>query len=85
MLAHTPSDIAQYFRDQRKLKSITQTSMAKDIVIRQDTISSFENKPNKVRLETLIKLLSALDLELHIIPKNQTENISNTSLWAEEW
>ena len=41
----------------------------------QATVSSFESDPTSTRLETLFKLLSALDLELDIRSKGQIAKI----------
>jgi HTH-type transcriptional regulator/antitoxin HipB len=72
MLIHSPKDLAAYYRDQRKARGLSQTAVAEEVVIRQDTVSKFENRPDYVRLETLFPLLSALDLELHLIPRGQS-------------
>jgi hypothetical protein len=49
--------------------------------LRQETISGFENKPGSTKLATLFKLLSALDLELHVIPKVE---VTATQGWSGE-
>ena len=65
--------------------------------IRQDTISSFELNPDSTKLNTLFKILSALNLELEVNVRNsklsaqQQGNHSaadintNDSKWNEEW
>lgn len=86
MLIHTPENLAQYYRDQRKLRCITQVAVSEEITIRQDTVSKFENKPGNVRLDTLFRLLAALDMELHIIPKDSTNHENrNGDGWTEKW
>jgi len=82
MLILSPSDLASFYRDQRKSKRLTQSAVSDEVALRQDTISSFENKANNVRLETLFKLLSALDLEMHIVPKGS--NLDERE-WVEKW
>jgi len=77
MLIHSPADLAQYYRDQRKKIGVSQVSVADEIDVRQDTVSKFELKPDNVRLETLFRLLSALDMEVHIVPKDQSESEDN--------
>lgn len=86
MLIHSPNELARYYRDQRKQRNISQTDIANEIVIRQDTISKFENKPENVRLDTVFRLLATLDLELHIVPvgSNVTEK-NKTKGWTEKW
>ncbi len=86
MLIHSPHDLAQYYRDQRKQRGVTQTAVAEDVAVRQDTVSNFENKPDNVRLKTLFQLLSALDMELHLIPKGASlPNAMNIKEWTEKW
>jgi len=86
MLIHSPKDLAQYYRDQRKQQGLSQVSIAEEIAIRQDTISKFELKPDNVRLDTLFRLLAGLDMELHIVQKGQSvavDDIQNG--WTEQW
>lgn len=71
MLIHSTTDLAQFYRDQRKQHHLSQTAIAQEVVIRQDTISKFELKPDNVRLDTVFRLLAALDIEMHLIPKGQ--------------
>ena len=54
--------------------------------MRQDTVSKFENKPDNVRLDTLFRLLSALDLEVHLVPKGGLASKGNKDKeWTEKW
>jgi len=39
--------------------------------MRQDAVSKVENKPDNVRLDTLFRLFVALDLALHLVPKEK--------------
>ena len=78
--------LANAVRDQRKAQNITQSDTAKLVGIKQTTVSAFENTPEGTKLDTLFKLLAALDLELHIQPRNSTaETQSNNQQWNEEW
>ncbi|WP_396133467.1 helix-turn-helix domain-containing protein [Acaryochloris sp. 'Moss Beach'] len=54
-----------------------------ELGVRQVTVSAFENRPASTKLETLFKLLSALELELQVVPKEQASNASQG--WDEEW
>ena len=54
--------------------------------MRQDTVSKFENKPDNVRLDTLFRLLSALDIEVHLVPKGGLVSKDNKNKeWTEKW
>jgi len=86
MLIHTPKDLAQYYRDQRKIQGLTQAAVSDEISVRQDTVSKFELKPENVRLDTLFRLLSALDMELHVLPKGQSPgSVDDEKGWTEPW
>jgi len=86
VLIHSPNDLAQFYRDQRKQQNVSQTAVAEEIAVRQDTVSKFENKPNNVRLDTLFRLLSALDLEMHIVPKGESVSQDDKNNgWTEKW
>lgn len=85
MLIHSPTDLAQFYRDQRKRRGLSQSAVAQEIALRQDTVSKFELKPDNVRLDTLFRLLAALDLELHLVPKEQSGSDSSKSAWNEPW
>lgn len=86
MLIHSPADLAQYYRDQRKKQGLTQVSVADEVSVRQDTVSKFELKPENVRLDTLFRLLSALDMELHVVPKNASSTtVDSEKGWSEQW
>jgi len=86
MLIHSPNDLAQYYRDQRKQRNISQTHIAEEIVMRQDTVSKFENKPDNVRLDTLFRLLAALELEMHLVPKEESiPKDGEKKGWTEKW
>lgn len=86
MLIHSPNDLAQFYRDQRKRRKTSQTAIAEEIALRQDTVSKFEIKPDNVRLDTLFRLLSALDLEMHLLPKGgSVPKDDKNSGWTEKW
>ena len=62
MKVTSPSLLAAAVRDQRKLSKLTQSEAAKQVGIKQTTVSDFVLRPESTKLETLFKLLSALDL-----------------------
>ncbi len=62
---------------------MSQTQTAELIGIKQTTVSDFENKPKSTKLETLFKILAALDLELHVTKRGSTPDEKKT--WRKEW
>ena len=79
----SPSLLAAAVRDQRKLSKLTQSEAAKQVGIKQTTVSDFELRPESTKLETLFKLLSALDLELHVVKRGST--LDDSKVWDREW
>ncbi|GGB31527.1 transcriptional regulator [Oceanisphaera marina] len=75
--------LSYILQDQRKQQGQSQTVIARKVGLRQDTVSKFENTPEGTRLDTLFKLLSALDLELEVKPRGSTPNAAEQ--WKEEW
>ena len=76
--------LSSYLRDARLLQKLSQDKVANRVGIRQDTVSSFEIKPESTKLETLFKILAALELSLDIRPRTDpAENA--TPGWKEEW
>ena len=56
MKVTSPSLLAAAVRDQRKLSKLTQSEAAKQVGIKQTTVSDFELRPESTKLETLFKL-----------------------------
>ncbi|GGY72885.1 helix-turn-helix domain-containing protein [Marinobacter zhanjiangensis] len=78
----SPELLAQAIRNARVDHNLSQQSVAELVGIKQNTVSSFENHPEKSRVETLFRLLSALNLELSITERNQSP--AGTG-WKQEW
>ena len=80
----TSKQLSNELRNIRRLKKLSQTDVSTKIGIRQDTVSKFEQSPDSTKLETFFKLLSALELEIEIKPRNENST-PNKSSWSEEW
>lgn len=78
----SPKLLAQALKNARTGKRLTQQKTAEQIGIKQSTVSGFENQPDKARIETLFKLLSALELELHVTERDSEKS---TTGWDQEW
>ena len=76
--------LSAYLRDVRLAQKRSQGKVAERGGIRQDTVSSFELNPDATKLETLFKILAALDLSLDIKPRSESDDGSAAS-WPEEW
>ncbi|MBJ7582864.1 MULTISPECIES: helix-turn-helix domain-containing protein [Aeromonas] len=83
MRVTSPTLLAAAVRDQRKISKLTQSEAAKQVGIKQTTVSDFELRPESTKLETLFKLLSALDLELHVVKRGSI--LDDSKVWDREW
>ncbi len=69
--AHTPKQLGQVLRGQRKSQKLTQKEAAQVVGLLPKTISKLELATETATIESLFKLLSALQLELVLRPKSQ--------------
>ena len=71
-------------RDIRLAQQRSQSKVASSVGIKQDTVSSFELHPESTKLETLFKILAALELSIDIKPRDEATD-NKASGWKEEW
>lgn len=79
----SPKMLAQAVRDARKQRKLTQRETAESMSMKQSTVSEFENHPEGTRLDTLFKLLAALDLKLQVVSRKGENKLSDS--WDQEW
>jgi len=68
--------IGYLLKDARKTRGLTQEEAGKRVGLNQTMVSRVENGRHMLRVDTLFKLLAALDLELLIQPREDA-NIGN--------
>lgn len=83
MLIPSPKEFALMVIEQRKKLKLSQADVGKRVGLKQQTISAFENKPASTKLDTLFHILSAVHLDVMLLPKN--ESLSAKKQWKEEW
>ena len=66
-------ELGAVLRMARKAKKLRQVDVAQKASVRQALVSDLENGATMARLDTVIKVLAALDLDLSIIPRRKTE------------
>jgi HTH-type transcriptional regulator/antitoxin HipB len=71
MILNSAKDLALYLNDQRRQLKMSQSEVADLVGLKQDTISKFENSPDNSRIDTLFRILSALNLNMTLIQKEQ--------------
>jgi len=77
----TPYQLSVALKNQRKTLNLTQAEAAAKVGLLPKTISALENDPERCTLDSFLKLLSALDLELTLKPKPT----GNDDLQKGEW
>ncbi|EGR0084627.1 helix-turn-helix domain-containing protein [Vibrio vulnificus] len=69
MLITSPRQLGIYLRDVRRNQRRNQTTVGDIVGLKQTTVSKLERDPASSSIESLMRLLSSLDLELHIQDK----------------
>ena len=70
-LARTPKQIGTTIRSARKRLGLSQSELGERAGLRQETISLIETGNPATRLETLLAVLAALDMELRIAGRSR--------------
>jgi HTH-type transcriptional regulator/antitoxin HipB len=70
-LARDPGQIGNLIRRARKRQGLSQQALGDKVGLRQETVSLIENGNPATRLETLLAVLAALDLELQIAVRSK--------------
>ena len=83
----SPRGLADALQQARKQQNQTQKTIGALAGTKQSTVSAFETSPEHARIETLFKLLSALNLELVLEPRGQepANGTANSQAWDQEW
>ena len=68
----TNSELGAAIRLARKSKNLRQVDVAQKASLRQALVSDIENGATKAKLDTIIRVLAALDLDLSIVPRRTT-------------
>jgi len=70
-LARTPRQIGAVIQRARRQRSWTQSYLAQRSGLRQGTISDIERGAKTARLDSILAILAALDLEIRIGPRSK--------------
>lgn len=69
-IARTPLQLGNSIRERRRKLGLTQEQLAEKVGVRQRTISDVESA-GAARIDTLLRMLVALDLELLVRPRTK--------------
>ena len=67
------TDLGEAIRRARKTQELRQVDVAKKASVRQALVSELENGATTAKLDTVIKVLAALDMDLSIVPRWKAE------------
>jgi len=70
-LARTPAQIGNGIRRARKALGWSQTELGNRAGLRQETISLIETGNPATRIDTLLAVIAALDLEFRLAPRSK--------------
>ena len=70
-LARTPKQIGNLVRRTRKKRGLSQTQLGDKVGLRQETISLIETGNPATRVETILSVLAALELEFQVMPRSK--------------
>lgn len=73
-LARTPKQIGTLIRRKRKRLNMSQRTLGDQVGLRQETISLIETGNPATRLDTMLAVLAALDLEFHVAARTRGSN-----------
>lgn len=73
-MARTPQQLGTLIRRARKRRGLSQTELGARCGLRQETISLIENGSPATRLDTLLTVLAALELDLSIGERPETSS-----------
>jgi HTH-type transcriptional regulator/antitoxin HipB len=71
-LARSPKQIGNAIRRVRKKRALSQSELGARAGLRQETISLIETGHPAAKVETLLAILAALDLEFQIAPRGKS-------------
>jgi HTH-type transcriptional regulator/antitoxin HipB len=69
--------------NQRKKLNLSQAKVGSLVGLKQQTVSQFELNPESTKLGTLFRILSAVQVDINILMKNNTTLMKPE--WKEEW
>lgn len=65
------SQLGARLQTERRRRSMTQADLARKVGTHQKTVSAIENGSEGTKLETLLGIIAALDLDMQIVPRRK--------------
>ncbi|MBD1575918.1 type II toxin-antitoxin system antitoxin HipB [Vibrio sp. S11_S32] len=80
-MIYNPKQLANQLKLIRTQRDLTQNDLAKKVGIKQSTLSSFETHPETTQLQTVFKIIQALEVDFELHKKQ----LSTVAVTDEEW
>lgn len=80
-LIRTPAQLGDALKARRLTKELTQQEAARRVGLLPKTISALESAPERSTVESFLKLLSALELELVLRERSTKPKTARTPEW----
>ena len=80
-LGRNPKQIGNVIRSARRKRGWSQTQLGEKAGLRQETISLIETGNPATKLDTILSVLAALDLELRIAPRSKGQPVAIEELF----
>lgn len=77
----SPTSLGLILRAARKKKGLSQTEAGKSVGIDQPTMSKIERGESYARIDTLFRLLAALDMEMIVRPREKATDMNEGDTW----
>lgn len=77
----SPKNLGQILRNARKMKGLSQSEAGKSVGIDQPTLSKIEQGVSNARIDTIFRLLAALDMEMIVRPRESASNLNEGDNW----
>jgi HTH-type transcriptional regulator/antitoxin HipB len=79
-MIYSPQQLANQLKLIRTNNNWTQAEVAKRVGVKQATVSNFENEPDRCQLQTLFKIMQALQVSMAIVSNdNASRSLSANS------
>lgn len=75
----TPAQLGQVLKSARLTSELSQIALGQQVNVLQKTVSALENNPAGSQVETVFKILSALNLEL--VLRHKPDDEDNQDEW----
>ncbi len=72
-IVRSKRELGSIIRMARKRQNLTQANLARKASVRQALISDIENGVTTAKLDTITRVLAALELDMSIVPRRTTE------------